>query len=68
MLNIAPHFSLQFIGYRDSKLTRILKNALGGNSRTVIVATINPTTIDESHSTLRVSFTSLIIKLAKAVM
>ena len=48
-------FSNQFINYRDSKLTRILQNALGGNSKTVIVATINPTTIEESHSTLRVS-------------
>jgi hypothetical protein len=45
----------QFIGYRESNLTRILQNALGGNSKTVIVATINPTTVEESHSTLRVS-------------
>ena len=47
--------SNQFINYRDSKLTRILQNALGGNSKTVIVATVNPTTIEESHSTFRVS-------------
>ena len=27
------------IGYRDSKLTRLLKNSLGGNSKTVILVT-----------------------------
>ncbi|GAB1607646.1 hypothetical protein Ahia01_001048500 [Argonauta hians] len=41
------------INYRDSKLTRILQNALGGNSKTAIICTINPTVVDETHSTLR---------------
>ena len=42
------------IPYRDSKLTRILQQALGGNSKTVIVATLSPsvTAIEESQSTL----------------
>ena len=42
------------IPYRDSKLTRILQQALGGNSKTVIVATLSPsvTAIEESISTL----------------
>lgn len=44
----------QHIGYRDSKLTRILQNALGGNSKTAIIATITPASLEESHSTLRV--------------
>ncbi|ESO86385.1 hypothetical protein LOTGIDRAFT_129211, partial [Lottia gigantea] len=42
-----------YIGYRDSKLTRILQNALGGNSKTAIICTIAPTSIVESHSTLK---------------
>ena len=42
------------IPYRDSKLTRILQNALGGNSKTCIIATLSPseTAIEESISTL----------------
>ena len=47
-------YSHQHIGYRDSKLTRILQNAIGGNSKTAIIATITPASLEESHSTLRV--------------
>lgn len=41
--------------YRDSKLTRILQPALGGNSRTAIICTITPAAIhcEETHSTLK---------------
>ncbi|CEF61084.1 Kinesin-like protein KIF1B [Strongyloides ratti] len=43
------------IPYRDSILTCILKNALGGNSKTIMIATISPADInyDETLSTLR---------------
>ncbi len=43
------------IPYRDSKLTRMLQDSLGGNSKTYLVATINPSLAcaDESISTLR---------------
>jgi centromeric protein E len=34
------------IPYRDSKLTRILQMALGGNSLTAIVCTISPASIN----------------------
>eukprot|EP00593_Proboscia_inermis_P006611 CAMPEP_0171323530 /NCGR_PEP_ID=MMETSP0816-20121228/115635_1 /TAXON_ID=420281 /ORGANISM="Proboscia inermis, Strain CCAP1064/1" /LENGTH=154 /DNA_ID=CAMNT_0011822265 /DNA_START=1556 /DNA_END=2021 /DNA_ORIENTATION=- len=42
------------IPYRDSKLTRILKESLGGRCKTVVIATLSPsiTTIDETLSTL----------------
>eukprot|EP00049_Salpingoeca_infusionum_P007204 m.117134 g.117134 ORF g.117134 m.117134 type:complete len:1509 (+) comp13624_c0_seq3:124-4650(+) len=44
-----------FIPYRDSVLTWILKESLGGNSRTAMLATISPSeaNVDETLSTLR---------------
>ncbi|TRY92738.1 hypothetical protein DNTS_024825 [Danionella cerebrum] len=42
-----------FLNYRDSKLTRILQNSLGGNAKTVIICTITPATLDETISTLQ---------------
>ncbi|KAJ4956807.1 hypothetical protein NE237_013590 [Protea cynaroides] len=46
---------LNHIPYRDSKLTRILQDALGGNSRTVLLCCCSPSTLNasESLSTLR---------------
>ncbi|XP_029618651.1 centromere-associated protein E isoform X10 [Salmo trutta] len=42
-----------FTNYRDSKLTRILQNSLGGNAKTVIICTITPVTLEETLSTLQ---------------
>ena len=43
------------INYRDSKLTRLLQNSLGGNARSTIIATVTPAGMSEeqSFSTLR---------------
>lgn len=43
------------IPFRDSKLTRILQPALGGNSKTAIVCNVTPAAAhaEETHSTLR---------------
>uniref|UniRef100_T1J0U1 Kinesin-like protein KIF13A n=1 Tax=Strigamia maritima TaxID=126957 RepID=T1J0U1_STRMM len=45
----------KFVPYRDSVLTWLLKDNLGGNSRTVMVATISPASdnYEETLSTLR---------------
>jgi hypothetical protein len=42
------------VPYRDSKLTRVLQESLGGRCKTVIVATLSPSVsaIEESISTL----------------
>jgi Kinesin motor domain len=43
------------VPYRDSKLTRLLQDSLGGNTKTVMIANIGPAdwNYDESLSTLR---------------
>jgi hypothetical protein len=41
------------VPYRDSILTWLLKDSLGGNSKTAMVACISPTDYDETLSTLR---------------
>lgn len=40
--------------YRDSKLTRILQNSLGGNARTAIICTMSPAQshVEQSRNTL----------------
>ena len=44
-----------FVPYRDSKLTRMLKDSLGGNCKTVMIATISPssTQYEETVNTLK---------------
>ncbi|CAE7619079.1 KIN12E, partial [Symbiodinium pilosum] len=44
-----------FVRYRDSKLTFLLRDSLGGNSKTVIVACISPSAMcfGETLSTLK---------------
>ncbi|XP_029470584.1 kinesin-like protein KIF3B isoform X1 [Rhinatrema bivittatum] len=45
------------IPYRDSKLTRLLQDSLGGNAKTVMVANIGPASynVEETLTTLRYS-------------
>ncbi|XP_077433889.1 centromere-associated protein E isoform X3 [Vanacampus margaritifer] len=47
-----------FINYRDSKLTRILQNSLGGNAKTVILCTITTASLDETLRTLQFASTA----------
>ncbi|KAJ2724132.1 hypothetical protein GGI07_002167 [Coemansia sp. Benny D115] len=42
-----------FVPYRDSVLTWLLKDSLGGNSRTFMIATVSPADYAETLSTLR---------------
>eukprot|EP01119_Soliformovum_irregulare_P020135 TRINITY_DN6491_c1_g1_i1.p1 TRINITY_DN6491_c1_g1~~TRINITY_DN6491_c1_g1_i1.p1 ORF type:complete len:1049 (+),score=285.94 TRINITY_DN6491_c1_g1_i1:117-3263(+) len=45
------------VPYRDSKLTRLLQDSLGGNSRTVMIACVSParSNMEETINTLRYS-------------
>ncbi|XP_038167396.1 centromere-associated protein E isoform X1 [Arvicola amphibius] len=51
-----------FINYRDSKLTRILQNSLGGNAKTRIICTITPASFDETLTTLQFASTAKYMK------
>ncbi|XP_050619031.1 LOW QUALITY PROTEIN: kinesin-like protein KIF18B [Macaca thibetana thibetana] len=43
------------VPYRDSKLTRLLKDSLGGNCRTVMIAAISPSSLayEDTYNTLK---------------
>lgn len=55
----SPH-----IPYRDSKLTRLLQDSLGGNSKTIMIANIGPASMnyEESIITLRYAYRAKSIK------
>eukprot|EP00339_Tiarina_fusa_P029749 CAMPEP_0117069750 /NCGR_PEP_ID=MMETSP0472-20121206/48950_1 /TAXON_ID=693140 ORGANISM="Tiarina fusus, Strain LIS" /NCGR_SAMPLE_ID=MMETSP0472 /ASSEMBLY_ACC=CAM_ASM_000603 /LENGTH=645 /DNA_ID=CAMNT_0004792471 /DNA_START=354 /DNA_END=2291 /DNA_ORIENTATION=+ len=50
--------------YRDSKLTRLLQDSLGGNSRTIMLACVSPAdfNVDETTNTLRYATSARNIK------
>ena len=52
------------IPYRDSKLTRLLQDSLGGNTKTVMIAALSPSeyNYDETLSTLRYASRAKAIK------
>eukprot|EP00746_Dinoflagellata_sp_MGD_P125618 gnl/MRDRNA2_/MRDRNA2_60421_c1_seq1.p1 gnl/MRDRNA2_/MRDRNA2_60421_c1~~gnl/MRDRNA2_/MRDRNA2_60421_c1_seq1.p1 ORF type:complete len:788 (+),score=239.08 gnl/MRDRNA2_/MRDRNA2_60421_c1_seq1:88-2451(+) len=53
-----------FVPYRDSKLTRLLQDSLGGNTKTVMCANVGPVdyNYDETLSTLRYAYRAKSIK------
>ena len=55
ILSLTEKSRTTFARYRDSKLTYLLKDSLGGNSLTLVIATINPADycLQESISTLQ---------------
>ena len=54
----------QHVPYRDSKLTRLLQDSLGGNSRTVMLACVSPSDADleETLNTLKYASRARFIK------
>lgn len=52
------------VPYRDSKLTRLLRDSLGGNARTLMIACVSPSDVDadETLSTLRYAARARCIK------
>ncbi|XP_019410137.1 PREDICTED: kinesin-like protein KIF18B isoform X1 [Crocodylus porosus] len=54
------------IPYRDSKLTRLLKDSIGGNCRTVMIAAITPCTLayEDTYNTLKYASRAKEIKMS----
>lgn len=55
--------------YRDSKLTRLLKDSIGGNCRTVMIAAVSPSglTYEDTYNTLKYANRAKEIKLSVRV-
>lgn len=56
---------IKHIPYRDSKLTRLLKDSLGGNCHTVMIANVGPSSLsfEDTYNTLRYANRAKKIKL-----
>merc|ERR1711976_728880 len=48
----------QHINFRDSKLTRILQNSIGGNAKTAIICTVTPAAMSEEQTVSTLRFAS----------
>lgn len=55
VINALTDDKLSHVPYRDSKLTRILQDSLGGNSKTALIVAVSPSSFNaaETVSTLR---------------
>nr|XP_058904818.1 kinesin-like protein KIF18B [Kogia breviceps] len=54
------------VPYRDSKLTRLLKDSIGGNCRTVMIAAVSPSSLayEDTYNTLKYANRAKEIKLS----
>ena len=57
----------EHVPYRESILTRLLADALGGNSRTALVACVSPSadSAEETHATLRFAAQATFVKVRR---
>lgn len=69
VINALTEVGRDHIPYRDSKLTYILQDSLGGNSKTVIIGTASPSTavVSETLSTMKFAKRAKEIKNAPKV-
>ncbi|XP_066439327.1 kinesin-like protein KIF18A isoform X2 [Eleutherodactylus coqui] len=61
-----PKTKKQHIPYRNSKLTRLLKDSLGGNCHTIMIAAVSPSSFsyDDTYNTLKYANRAKDIKTA----
>jgi hypothetical protein len=55
-----------FVPYRDSKLTRMLQDSLGGNSKTLMICCVSPSSLNfnESVNALRYTVTRIVLHIS----
>jgi hypothetical protein len=53
----------KYIPFRDSKLTRLLEDSLGGNSKTSLIVTIGPSSVNMQESISSLNFGSRAMKI-----
>lgn len=55
---------MRHIPYRDSKLTRLLKDSLGGNCKTLMISCVSPalSSYEDTHNTLKYASRAMKIK------
>ncbi len=64
MISALVDGKIHHIPYRDSKLTRLLQDSLGGNTKTIMIAAVSPAdyNYEETLSTLRYASRAKFIK------
>lgn len=65
-LDLSVQSKKTHIPYRDSKLTRLLKDSIGGNCRTIMIAAVSPSTLsyEDTYNTLKYANRAKEIKLS----
>jgi kinesin family protein 18/19 len=55
------------VPYRDSKLTRLLKDSLGGNTRTAMIACLSPSPLAQEETLNTLKYATRARKIEKVV-
>jgi kinesin family protein 18/19 len=62
------HKKGSFVPYRDSKLTRLLKDSLGGNISTIMIACISPSLLSQDETINTLKYASRARKIQKKII
>lgn len=65
-LDLSVQSRKSHIPYRDSKLTRLLKDSIGGNCRTIMIAAVSPSVLayEDTYNTLKYASRAKEIKVS----
>lgn len=68
-LDLSVQSKKTHIPYRDSKLTRLLKDSIGGNCRTIMIAAVSPSVLayEDTYNTLKYANRAKEIKLSVSI-